>query len=107
MSGIFESGERKVKHKGGLMRGFKAMMKDKTASMFGEMGMNDLVELCLGLIILAALIPIALGMFYDAEVGSVFTDHPQMERLWNIVPIMVILSVVISIIYGALKVVPK
>ena len=89
------------------MRGFKEMMKDTTAGMFGEMGMNDLVELCLGLIILSALIPIALGMFYDAEVSNVFESHPQMERLWNIVPIMVILSVVISIIYGALKVVPK
>jgi hypothetical protein len=79
----------------------KSMVKDTGAAI--GMEINELVELCVGLIIIAALIPTALTMFYSADVSAILKEHEGLENLWGLIPLMVILAVAISVIYDAIR----
>jgi hypothetical protein len=78
----------------------KSMVKDT-----GAVGMeiHELVELCVGLIVIAALVPTALSMFYSADVSAVLREHAGLGNLWSLIPLMVILAIAISVIYDAMQ----
>jgi hypothetical protein len=79
----------------------KSMVKNTGAVM--GMKINELVELCVGLIVIAALVPTALTMFYSADVSAVLKEHEGLGNLWTLIPLMVILAIAISVIYDAMR----
>ena len=62
---------------------------------------NSIMELAIGLIVVAALIPVALNMFSSANID--FTGSMAgLENLWILIPMMVILGIAIAVIYYAM-----
>ena len=85
------------------MKSIREMFRDAGAQSLMGMKISELVELCVGLIVVAALVPVAISMFFDAEITEAFEAYPMLERIWNLIPMMVILAIAISVIYGAIK----
>ena len=68
---------------------------------------KNVVSLCIGLIVVAALVPTAITMFFDADATAVIENYPSLKNLWQLIPLMVILSIAVGIIYSAIKAVPE
>jgi hypothetical protein len=63
---------------------------------------ETIINIAIGLIIVAALIPVALNMFSSADIE--FTGSMAgIENLWTLIPMMVILAIAIGIIYYAMS----
>jgi|GEM_PF-3278726 len=63
---------------------------------------ETIINIAIGLIIVAALIPVALNMFSSADIE--FTGAMAgIENLWTLIPMMVILAIAIGIIYYAMS----
>ena len=88
------------------MRSIKEMLKDVSAAAAGGIDVKNIVSLCIGLIVVAALVPVSVSMFFDAEATEALAAYPSIERLWELIPLMVILSIAVGIIYSAIKAVP-
>ena len=89
------------------MRPIKEMLKDVSAAANGgAIDVKQIVSLCIGLIVVAALVPVSVSMFFDAEATEALAGYPSIERLWELIPLMVILSIAVGIIYSAIKSVP-
>ena len=88
------------------MRSIKEMLKDVSAIAAGGIDVKEIVSLCIGLIVIAALVPVSISMFFDAEATEALAGYPSIERLWSLIPLMVILSIAVGIIYSAIKTVP-
>lgn len=83
---------------------FVGFLKNTVAAAALDPG--TIVNLAIGLIIVAALIPVALNMFSSAEIdfsGSM----AGLENLWTLIPMMVILAIAIGVIYYAMSVMKK
>ena len=87
------------------MRSIKEMLKDVSAAGTAGIDIKQIVSLCIGLIVVAALVPVAVSMFFDAETTESIAGT-GLERLWELIPLMVILSIAVGIIYSAIKAVP-
>ena len=88
------------------MRSIKEMLNDVSAIAAGGIDVKEIVSLCIGLIVIAALVPVSISMFFDAEATEALAGYPSIERLWSLIPLMVILSIAVGIIYSAIKAVP-
>ena len=88
------------------MRSIKEMLKDVSAIAAGGIDVKEIVSLCIGLIVIAALVPVSVSMFFDAEATEALAGYPSIARLWELIPLMVILSIAVGIIYSAIKSVP-
>ena len=88
------------------MRSIKEMLKDVGAATGGAIDVKNIVSLCIGLIVVAALVPVSVSMFFDAEATEALADYSSIQRLWELIPLMVILSIAVGIIYSAIKSVP-
>ena len=90
------------------MKSIKEMLKDVNAAAKADVGIDikQVVSLCVGLIVVAALVPTAVTMFFDADATKVIENYPSLENLWKLIPLMVILSIAVGIIYSAIKAVP-
>ena len=71
------------------------------------MKLDDIVEACVALIILGALVPVSLKMFTGADVEEMKEALPTIAPLWELLPFIVILSIIIGVIYGALTYIRK
>ena len=90
------------------MRSIKEMLKDVSAAANGSgIDIKNVVSLCIGLIVVAALVPTAVEMFFDADMTSALAEYPALKNLWKLIPLMVILSIAVGIIYSAIKAVPE
>ena len=63
---------------------------------------DTIMDLAIGLIIVAALIPVALNMFGKAEIDF-GGNMAGLENLWTLIPMMVILAIAIGVIYYAMS----
>ena len=59
------------------------------------------IEVCLSLIVIATLVPVAVEIFYSQDMSNAFAVYPGLETLWGLIPGNVIGKIVVAIISGA------
>ena len=89
------------------MRSIKELIHDTKAQGLFGMKLDDIVEALVALIILGALVPVALKMFTGAEVEEMLDAFPTIGPLWELLPFIVLLAIIIGVIYGALSYIRK
>lgn len=83
---------------------FVSFIKNTAAQ--GALDPGTIVNLAVGLIIVAALIPVALNMFSTADIE--FSGAMSgLENIWALIPMMVILAIAVGVIYYAMSVMKK
>ena len=89
------------------MRSIKELIHDTNAQGLFGMKLDDIVEALVALIILGALVPVALKMFTGADVDAMLESFPNIVPLWELLPFIVLLAIIIGVIYGALTYIRK
>lgn len=64
-----------------------------------EISVNGIVNIVLGLIIVACLLPIGIEMFMDSELGA---GTGAVASVWKVVPVIVVIGVVIGLVNRAI-----
>jgi phage-related protein len=91
----------------------KELIHDTRAQgkIFGKIGIDDIVEACVALIIVGVLVPVAVTMFTGADIESMKEAFPKMGdqigTLWGLLPFLVLLAIIIGVVYGALAYIEK
>ena len=89
------------------MRSIKELIHDTKAQGLFGMKLDEIVEACVALIVIGALVPVALSMFMGAEVETMLESLPAIKPLWELLPFIVLLAIIIGVIYGALSYIRK
>ena len=100
--------EAKDKRTGAIkMRSIKELMHDTKAQGLFGMKIDDIVEALVALIIMGALVPVALKMYTGADIDKMMVNFPNIKPIWELLPFIVLLSIIIGVIYGALSYIRK
>lgn len=73
----------------------KSLIEDRTAANFS---IDGIINIVVGLIIVAVLLPVGIEMFMDADIDPTSKVAP----VWAVVPILVIIGVVVALIKKAI-----
>ena len=85
------------------MRQIKDLIHDTNAEGLFGMKLDDIVEALVALIIMGALVPVALDMFAGEGVDEMLKALPNIKPIWELLPFIVLLAIIIGVIYGALS----
>ena len=85
------------------MRQIKELIHDTNAAGLFGMKLDDIVEALVALIIMGALVPVALKMFTGDGVDEMLDALPNIKPIWELLPFIVLLAIIIGVIYGALS----